>query len=981
MQFPIPPNESTRLQALKSYGILDTDPEEAFDDLAQLASRICGTPMAAVSLVDTARQWFKARVGLDATETARDNAFCAHGIVHQTNVMEVPDAREDRRFANLGIVRGKPKINFYTGAKLANADGQALGMLCVMDHEPRKLDSQQTEALEILARQVVAQLELRRELAAHKLSRKLLESRQAELQKSENLYHSLVEHLPVFVLRKDCEGRITFANQALCDAVHRTIDNVVGKTDFDLLPHGIATKLRQIDQEVIATGKAVETVQEIPGAHGHSLHVQITTIPLHNAQGGVIGVQVLSTDFTERRRLEMQLLSANDASETRVYERTAELKEANASLRKLEREATEWRKRYDTVVASAGLAIYDIDRATSEVVWSRGAERVLGLEPAAMQLAGEDWLNLVHPQDRDIVTRGIAAAVESGQSFELQYRLRHGSEHYRWIHDRGLVVPDDEGRCTRVLGMMQDITQRKLAEDTMREQAKLLDQSQDAIMVRDLENRVLYWNQTAHQMYGWSFGEALGRQVHELLLRGELAHIPTAQQEALKTGEWSGEVKLYAKDGDELIVYSRWTVLRDHDGKPRAFLVTHTNLTDRKLLEAKFLRAQRMESVGALASGIAHDLNNVFTPIIMSAQMLRDARDDASRAKMLEILTSSAQRGSDMVKQVLTFSRGTETSGLVDLKHLVNELDRMMRDTFPHNIEIVKALASEPLLIRGDPTQLYQILINLCINARDAMPSGGKLRLEAVLAETPGGQNLCLTVSDTGTGMTPEVQRKIFEPFFTTKEIGKGTGLGLSTVQTLVKAHGGTIEVESSSGAGTAFKICLPTGSGRKIEAPAPRGEMPAGHGETILVIDDESAIREILKSTLEAHDYEVVLAADGPEGIVKYSKLLEKVALVVTDLAMPILDGIATARALRRLNPAVKVIALTGVLEPTKLEALANERITLLPKPVSPDRLMRTIHDALQTANETVAETTPASNLDRANLCNLFLTQETRAV
>ncbi len=960
MEIPLPPNESARLEALKAYAILDTPAEPAFDDLVQLAARVCETPMAVISLVDSHRQWFKARLGIQASETDRKSSFCAHGIAQPHDLFIVPDARLDSRFAQLPLVQEEPHVRFYTGARLADPDGHVLGMLCVMDHVPRQLDDRQKAGLQILARQVVAQLELHRELAEHQESRRLLENSQRELRESEALYHSLVEHMPLFILRKDQQGRFTFANQRFCDAMHFSPGELPGKTDFDLVPKELALKFRANDQRVLATGEVIESVEEVAPAGAEITHVQIVTAPLFDRHGKIDGVQVFSRDVTEQYRLELQLRNAHDELENRVRKRTAELQDAIDSLLNAERQSSEWKNRYDLIVASSGMAVYDIDRLTGEVFWGSGAERVLGFEPAAMNHTRNDWLALVHPQDRPAVMHSLEAATINGLSFDVQYRLRHGRSDYRWIQDRGFVVPDEEGRCIRVVGMMQDVTQRKLAEDTMREQAALLDQTQDAIMVRDLDNRVLYWNQTAQRLYGWTFGETLGKPIQELLHRGELTHIQAAQASALEQGEWCGEVKVYTKAGKELVINSRWTVLRDDHGKPYAFLVAHTDLTERKLLEAKFLRAQRLESLGALASGIAHDLNNVFTPILMSAQLLGDKLDDATRANMLGILTTSARRGSEMVKQVLSFTRGLEGGpGLVQVKHLLGEMEQMMRDTFPRNIRIQKNVPSDLLLVRGDATQLYQVLMNLCINARDAMPGGGLLQLEArnleldpVVGDTARdgqrGPQVCITIADNGAGMSPEVQRKIFEPFFTTKEMGKGTGLGLSTVMTLVKAHSGFVEVESEVGVGTRFKIILPAERAQTDEPASAMKETPCGHGEWLLVVDDESGIREILKTTLEAHDYNVLLAEEGTEALALYATHREKIALVLTDIAMPVLDGHATIRALRKMNPNVKVIAVSGVMETNKPEKPSDEVAAFLAKPYSPDKLLNTIHDVL---------------------------------
>ncbi len=387
--------------------------------------------------------------------------------------------------------------------------------------------------------------------------------------------------------------------------------------------------------------------------------------------------------------LESQLRKAHDEMEVRVCERTAELTAANASLKAAERASSDWKDRYDLIVASSGIAVYDIDRITGEVFWGSGAGSVLGIEPTGFSHAGKEWLELVHPQDRAALMRSMEAAMVAGLSFDLQYRLRRGHDHYRWIQDRGFVVPDAKGRCLRVVGMIQDVTQRKLAEDTMREQAALLDHTQDAIMVRDLQNHALYWNQTAERLYGWTVGEALGKSIQDLLFRGDLGHVLVAHKTALEQGKWSGEVKVHTKEGKELTVLSRWSLLRDGDGSANAFLVAHTDITGQKMLEAKFFRARGLKASARWPAASPTISTTSSPPILMSAQLLGEELDAATRAKTVGILAATARRGSEMVKQVLSFTRGTETGpGVVQIKHLLVELEQMMRDTLPRNIRI-----------------------------------------------------------------------------------------------------------------------------------------------------------------------------------------------------------------------------------------------------------------------------------------------------
>lgn len=664
--------------------------------------------------------------------------------------------------------------------------------------------------------------------------------------------------------------------------------------------------------------------------------------------------------------LRRELRQSQDILEERVRQRTAELAAANAALQKEVREreqaeeaASQWKQRYDMIVASSGQAVYDVDVVNRSIVWGAGVERVLGHSSAALNQTFEQWAQLIHPEDRDSTLEAMKRSQGIGAPFALYYRFQHGSGYTIWIHDRGFFLRDNQGRVMRMLGMMQDVTHRKLAEDRIREQAALLDQSQDAIMVRDLENKVVYWTGSAERLYGWTLEEALGQSIAKLI-QSAGDTLPTAVDHALQTGEWSGEIRTKTKGGKELVVHSRWTLLRDDHGKPRAFLIAHTDLTEKKLLEAKFQRAQRLESIGALASGVAHDLNNVFTPILMASQLLEASVPSAGH-KLLHLLQTSARRGSEMVKQVLSFSRGLETqSGVIQVQHLVREMERMARDTFPRDIEVQTHLAADLWLVQGESTPLYQVLMNLTINARDAMPEGGVLQLHAenfqltaehasAHLEGKPGAYVLLKVSDSGTGMSSEVRARIFEPFFTTKEPGLGTGLGLSTVLDIVKSHQGWIEVDTEVGRGTCFSVFLPAHSAPEL---APQTELvppPEGKGELLLIVDDEAAIREILKTTLEAHGYEVLVAANGNEAIAQFTAHSKDIALVITDWAMPVLDGAGTLHALRKLDPEVNLLVLSGVVDKEALlRASKKDGFKLLSKPYSTRSLLTTIHPLL---------------------------------
>ncbi len=496
----------------------------------------------------------------------------------------------------------------------------------------------------------------------------------------------------------------------------------------------------------------------------------------------------------------------------------------------------------------------------------------------------------------------------------------------------------------------------------VREQAALLDKARDAIILRDLDHRVTYWNKSAERLYGWTATEALGRTIDKLLYRDSADFLEATRQTVAK-GEWVGELRQVTKADAELTVECHWTLVRDEDGKPRGVLAINTDITDRKRMEHQFLRAQRMESIGTLAGGIAHDLNNVLSPILMATDMLRMDEPVPSRVALLESIAASAQRGAAMVGQVLSFARGMDGQRTeVQLRRILKEVERIARDTFPKDIVIESRVADDLSPLIGDPTQLHQVLVNLCVNARDAMPDGGRLTLaarneqidESIAAmnlDAKPGPHVCITVEDTGVGIARQNLEKIFDPFFTTKEVGKGTGLGLSTSLAIVKGHGGFIRVYSEPDRGTRFTVCLPVGGGRARGGgeAAPAVDLPRGHGETILVVDDEESIRAIARKILEAFGYRVLTATDGAEALTLYAANRADIALVITDMMMPVMDGAATIHALRKLNPAVRVVAASGITAQGKIPKAEAAGVShCLPKPFSAAKLLFVVKAAL---------------------------------
>ncbi len=587
---------------------------------------------------------------------------------------------------------------------------------------------------------------------------------------------------------------------------------------------------------------------------------------------------------------------------------------------------------------------------TTEYINRRGLQ-YNGITPDEIQTW--DWTQTVHPDDALRSGQAWQETVSRGTAFECEYRLRRADGQYRWHLTRSLPLRDAAGEIVKWVGTCTDIHDQKLAEERIHEQAALLDEAQDAIHVKDLEGRITYWNKSAERLHGWTAAEALGRPALEFLYADQ-EQATVARAHLFQHGAWRGELIKKTKDGRELIVETRWTLVRAADGKPKSILAINTNITEKKQLESQLLRAQRMESIGTLAGGIAHDLNNVLTPVSVSLEIIRRYVTDPRDQSLLDLLETSVQRAADMVRQILSFARGVEGRRmLIAPKYVVREIERIARETFLQQIQVEVAYAHDSWAFLGDPTQIQQVLLNLCVNARDAMPGGGRLTIEAanamvddsyagMNAEAKPGPYVVFSVCDTGMGIPREMHEKIFDPFFTTKEVGSGTGLGLATTAAIVKSHGGFIHLYSEVSRGAVFKVYLPAQPGQVALEGTPTTPLPRGQGECIMVVDDETTIREVTRSTLERFGYQVILASDGAEALALYAQRRAEIAVVITDIMMPILDGVATIHALRRINPEVKVIAASGLMTETQNRAALDAGATeILEKPYTADAML----------------------------------------
>jgi PAS domain S-box-containing protein len=559
-----------------------------------------------------------------------------------------------------------------------------------------------------------------------------------------------------------------------------------------------------------------------------------------------------------------------------------------------------------------------------------------------------------------------------GTVFETSYRhamtQRETAEFEAWFEPLSSwfnvrAYPAPQG----IAVYFHNVTQQRAAREQARvseERFRLLARAtSDAIWDWDLITNATWRNEGFEKLFGQPKEEQPSIVDWSTRIHAEdRVRVTEGIRRAIDAGQeaWSDEYRYFRHDGTVAHVLDRGYIIRDESGTPTRMVGGMTDLTERKKLEAQFLRAQRLESIGTLAGGIAHDLNNILSPILMAADLLKDDETSPDRLSLIDTIEVSGRRGSDMVRQVLAFARGVEGKRLdVDVRHLINEVRKIMRDTLPKSIDLRVNAPTELWMVNADATQLNQVLMNLCVNARDAMPDGGSLTIEAsnilmdevhtaMLGALSPGPHVRITVTDTGTGMSRETQERIFEPFFTTKEVGRGTGLGLSTVLTIVKSHGGAIDIQSEPGLGTTFKIYLPALSDAKASDQKRESLAPKGNGELVLVVDDEEHIRSLTTKTLQNHGYTAIDAKNGAEAVALYARHRD-VKVVLSDMAMPVMDGFAMIAALKTLNPDVRIIAGSGhSTEDVQSRAMRAGAWVFISKPYTVDTLTKAVHNAL---------------------------------
>jgi len=617
-------------------------------------------------------------------------------------------------------------------------------------------------------------------------------------------------------------------------------------------------------------------------------------------------------------------------------------------------------------LTAARMGTWEWNIASGEVYWSKNVEAIFGLKTGTFGRTFNDFHNLIHPDDVPGVDADLKRTLDGkADNVEIIYRIRWPDGSLRWMEGRGRVVRDGQGKPERMLGTVADITSRMQKEQRAKTYADIVEHLEMGLYVYHLEDEtddrtltLIAANPAAEKLLRIPNSHVLSQRIDAILPGLRERGIPQALADVVRIGESREYVDF--EYGDDRVVNSVWS-FRAFPLPNRCVGVCFESITERKRLETRLIQAHKLEGIGRLAGGVAHDFNNLLTGILGYVEIIKMSLPPNSPLQdACKEVFGAGERAKNLTHQLLAFARRQVVEPQVlNVNRLIRDftplLSRMMRE----DIEIVHQLHDDPLCVKIDPGQFEQILMNLAINARDAMPSGGKLTIHSRramlsgrgLRDLPRGEYVALTISDSGMGIDPEVLPRIFEPFFTTKSSGIGTGLGLATVHGIITQNGGHIDCESIAGEGASFRIHLPAAKAEQ-EVVAQKKERPAAvpHGtETVLLVEDEELVRSVAAQTLRTYGYTVLDCADADTALAQAHSYGGHIHLLLTDVVMPRVGGAELARRIQEQWPRVKVLYTSGYTDNTIVrQGVQDKELEFLPKPYTPSTLARKVREVL---------------------------------
>ena len=823
-------------------------------------------------------------------------------------------------------------VKAYAGHPLL-AGNRLIGTISFGSRRLQSYSEEDVRLMRTVADQVSAAVERRR------LHARLDESR-AQLA-------IFIDHAPAALAMFDRDMRyLSVSRRWLTD--YKLSREVIGRSHYEVLPE-IDEAWKRVHRRALAGETVSADADRFNRADGTSLWLRWEVRPWYADTGVIGGIVVMSEDITARMNAEQAAGEATSLYRSLVDQMPVGVFRKDVEGRYVFVNDEFLRFTNTTEEDFLGRKVSDIAARLRQSVPGNGAAADL-LEHATASLEHHDRI------------------MQTGETIRLEEAWGQPDGSMRHLLAVKTPVYDGDRKIVGSQGVLLDITALKTAETAQRDSEERFRQMAESIeevfwMTDTGKADILYVSPAYERIWGRDRDElyASPTQWLDAIVPEDRERVLEAARTKQATGEYREEYRIMRPDGTVRWIYDRAFPVKDSSGQVFRVVGAAQDITERKSLEAQFLRAQRLEAVGTLAGGVAHDLNNILAPVLMVTGLVRDNLTNPRDQELMTMVENSAKRGAAIIRQLLTFSRGVEGARIsVQLRHLIKDMAHLMQETFPRNIEIRQAAPADLWTVTADATQMHQVLMNLCVNARDAMPEGGQLTLGAenlvlnghsprMPSETPPGPYVALTVTDTGTGIPAAVIDRIFEPFFTTKEIGKGTGLGLSTVMGIVKNHGGLVTVESQPGKGTSFRVLLPATDGENLPTTT-RFEQPSGgRGELIMVVDDEQAVRDATCQNLERHNYVVLRASDGREAVGLFLQHQDSIGLVVTDLMMPVMGGSALIRALKTIKPELPIVATTGLDQEERVEEVAALGVRdVLRKPCTNSELLRTVRRAL---------------------------------